>query len=1383
MNDKKSYNIGLDIGTSSVGWAVIDDDFNVIRKGNKRTPLWGVRLFDEADTAASRRMFRSTRRRFDRRRERIKLLQDIFSDEIKKVDADFFDKLKTSNISSSDTINNKVSLTEYDKKEIFSNAIRKMKIIDNDKLIVLDNKYPTIYHLRKELMETNEKMNIRLIYLAMHHMIKYRGNFNYNIDNFDINNLDIIGKLIEVMESFLNLENDIIVCQEVPSREELNAFSDILSEKSKKDRQKLYEKYFCNYFNKKVSKELANSLAGYKFNLATLFEVELNKEIKIEFDSSTFDEKISEIEGIDDLIEPIYLLKELYNMLSLKEIFKDENSCSISKLMVRYYDIHKTDLHELKILLKPYRNCFKKVFKTRPKTENIKNACLYDRYINNNISYDEFTKGISNILEKIRNNENNSIINNIQKKISFGNYMPRITDTGNVKYPYQINEKELELIINNQGKYYDFLTAKLDDNTYKIIKLLTFRIPYYVGPLVSSNNSRFAWMARNNNKTEKITPFNFNEVVNVHESAKNFIYRMLGHCSYLLDEFQIPANSILYSKFKVLNELKQIKINDKRLDINFQHKIYEELFLKDKRTITDTIFKNYLRTCNELSMYITRDATNIDVRGYSADNKFANNMKSYLDFFGKNGIFSDTNFKEEDAEKIIELLTVFEDKDIVKEELNILYPTLIDKFTKILSLNYKGWSGLSRNLLETSYYIDPETTIKKSIMDLMWETTDNFMQIINDKKYNFQEMIKAKNKQKENKLDYSLVENLATSPAVKRGIYQSLKIVDEIVNYMGYNPNYVSIEMSRSNEKKQRTENRKKQLLKLYEDNKQSIDNYSALKEELSKIEKIDTEKLLLYFKQEGKSLYSMVPLKINQLKQYDVDHILPQTLIKDDSIDNKALIDPKENQAKSANLVVPKKYRNDVVLKWWKHLKDIKLISNKKYNNLIRSDFRNEDIEGFINRQLVETRQITKHVANIISNLYNDTKIIYLKANVSHGYRERFKLYKYRDLNDYHHAHDAYLAITLGLYQEKYVNSKVDKRELEKLTEKLLEEKKYKELRYGYVVNSIDQDFMLSDKITGEVLNVEDFTNKIENTLYRNDILISKKTEIKAGEFYKQTLYKKNSAKAKIKIKENKSTDIYGGYTSYKYSYVTLVKYLKKDKEIKKLINIPFVLTKQKNSKDIINNYIKGELKCDNYETLIEKIPINTEIIYSNQNTNLVGSAEVSNNVQFELKRAEQIKYKNLLNFIFNSRYPVYIKENDKYLYDNITFDNYNLFKEYVLNEFNNQINDFYDLILNIMEKNYPLYKSELEKLKEVKASDEFNNLQLQTEDNEITKVEVIKEIFKMLKCDSVNANLSKLNKTVKFTNSEGRIRKVITNATIIYKSPTGLKEKKYEF
>ena len=71
----KNYNIGLDIGTTSVGWAVVEtDNQKVMRKGNKA--LWGVRLFEEATTAESRRMQRSTRRRYDRRRERIKLLQE-----------------------------------------------------------------------------------------------------------------------------------------------------------------------------------------------------------------------------------------------------------------------------------------------------------------------------------------------------------------------------------------------------------------------------------------------------------------------------------------------------------------------------------------------------------------------------------------------------------------------------------------------------------------------------------------------------------------------------------------------------------------------------------------------------------------------------------------------------------------------------------------------------------------------------------------------------------------------------------------------------------------------------------------------------------------------------------------------------------------------------------------------------------------------------------------------------------------------------------------------------------------------------------------------------------------------------------------------------------
>ncbi|MDR0199747.1 MAG: hypothetical protein LBI43_04125 [Streptococcaceae bacterium] len=81
--ESKNYTIGLDIGTNSVGWAVIQDDFSLAQgkkkiidiapdgtttKRSSRTNLWGVRLFDEGQVAADRRLKRGMRRRIARRK-------------------------------------------------------------------------------------------------------------------------------------------------------------------------------------------------------------------------------------------------------------------------------------------------------------------------------------------------------------------------------------------------------------------------------------------------------------------------------------------------------------------------------------------------------------------------------------------------------------------------------------------------------------------------------------------------------------------------------------------------------------------------------------------------------------------------------------------------------------------------------------------------------------------------------------------------------------------------------------------------------------------------------------------------------------------------------------------------------------------------------------------------------------------------------------------------------------------------------------------------------------------------------------------------------------------------------------------------------------------
>lgn len=40
--------------------------------------------------------------------------------------------------------------------------------------------YPTIYHLRKALMEEDGPFDVRLVYLAVHHIIKHRGHFLFD---------------------------------------------------------------------------------------------------------------------------------------------------------------------------------------------------------------------------------------------------------------------------------------------------------------------------------------------------------------------------------------------------------------------------------------------------------------------------------------------------------------------------------------------------------------------------------------------------------------------------------------------------------------------------------------------------------------------------------------------------------------------------------------------------------------------------------------------------------------------------------------------------------------------------------------------------------------------------------------------------------------------------------------------------------------------------------------------------------------------------------------------------------------------------------------------------------------------------------------------------
>ena len=187
MKQEKNYNIGLDIGVGSVGWCVTDDENNIIKKNNKH--MWGARIFPEADTAAERRNFRSNRRRLERRKERIKILKSLILEDMEKEYPNFFPMLSESANVDEDK---KISESIFGKKY---NLFSEENYTDQNYYY----QFPTIYHLRNYLINTEEKVDIRLVYLAMHHIIKYRGNFLHET-NFADNSTEIDEKLKEIQD-------------------------------------------------------------------------------------------------------------------------------------------------------------------------------------------------------------------------------------------------------------------------------------------------------------------------------------------------------------------------------------------------------------------------------------------------------------------------------------------------------------------------------------------------------------------------------------------------------------------------------------------------------------------------------------------------------------------------------------------------------------------------------------------------------------------------------------------------------------------------------------------------------------------------------------------------------------------------------------------------------------------------------------------------------------------------------------------------------------------------------------------------------------------------------------------------------------------------------
>ena len=163
----------------------------------------------------------------------------------------------------------------------------------------------------------------------------------------------------------------------------------------------------------------------------------------------------------------------------------------------------------------------------------------------------------------------------------------------------------------------------MNNKKEKIKSLVSFRIPYYVGPL--NKHSEFSWVVR---KDEKIYPWNFEDVVDIEASAEKFIERMKNKCTYLPDEEVLPKKSLLISEFNLLDEFNKVRIDGNLIPKETKHEMIEGLFKKQKR-VTDKAIINF---------YKKRGINVEKVEGLRKEHEFSGNLSSYIDFvkiFGK----------------------------------------------------------------------------------------------------------------------------------------------------------------------------------------------------------------------------------------------------------------------------------------------------------------------------------------------------------------------------------------------------------------------------------------------------------------------------------------------------------------------------------------------------------------------------------------------------------------------------------------------------------------------------------------------------------------------------------------------------------------------------
>ena len=406
----------------------------------------------------------------------------------------------------------------------------------------------------------------------------------------------------------------------------------------------------------------------------------------------------------------------------------------------------------------------------------------------------------------------------------------------------------------------------------------------------------------------------------------------------------------------------------------------------------------------------------------------------------------------------------------------------------------------------------------------------------------------------------------------------------------------------------------------------------------------------------------------------------------------------------------------------------------------------------GFIERQIVETRQSTKAVAEILKQVFPESEIVYVKAGTVSRFRKDFELLKVREVNDLHHAKDAYLNIVVGnSYYVKFTkNAALYVKENPGRTFNL---KKMFISKWD-----IERNGEVAWKAGGKGTIVT-----VKQTMNKNNILVTRQVHEAKGGLFDQQIIKKGKGQIAIKESDERLASIekYGGYNKAAGAYFMLVESKdKKDKTIRTMEFIPLYLkNKIESEESIALNYLEKDRGLKEPKILVKKIKIDTLFDVDGFKMWLSG------------RTGDQLLFKGANQLLLSNEHAAIMKKLLKFV--NRQKENKNLLlvdNDEITEEMLIQIYDmFYEKIKNTV------YNVRLSAQEKTLSDKKKNFLNLKKEE----KCVVLSEILHLFQCQSTSANLKMIGGPGKagilvMNNNISKCNKI----SIINQSPTGVFE-----